>query len=118
MENFNQETMYNNFDRWLYEPRLQKGEGAGHYFNDFTPVHTEYADGWYIRKAKNHANDVREMLIEFKLRGNRLAGQANTENTLHRGLETGYNLPEHGKLPHLDYKHKKGRFEHLYRKHK
>lgn len=52
METFHSETLFNNFDRWLQEPRMQKGDGAGHYYNDFTPVHSDYADGWYIRKAK------------------------------------------------------------------
>lgn len=52
METMNSDTMFNSFDKWMQEPRLQKGDGAGHYYNDFTPVHSDYADGWYIRKAK------------------------------------------------------------------
>lgn len=118
METLHSQTLVNNLDHWLLEPRLQKGDGAGHYFNDYTPVHSEYADGWYIRKAKHTQHDVREMLIDMQLRRNRLDGQAHAQTTLHRGLDTGYDQPEHSKLQHLDYKHKKGRFEHLYRKHR
>ena len=119
MESFHSETLYNNYNRWLYDavPRLQHGDGAGHYYDDITLINPDYADGWYIRKAKGTQHNVREMLIDLELRRNKLQGQAATELDLHRGLETGYNVPEHGKLTHLDYKHKKGRFEHLYRKH-
>lgn len=58
METFHHETLYNNFERWMQEPRLQKGDGAGHYYNDFTPVHSDYADGWYIRKAKGNSRFI------------------------------------------------------------
>jgi len=103
-------------DYEILGPRPGRGEAAGHYYNDFTLIHPDYADGWYIRKAKGTQINVREMLLDWQFRLNRLDGQSATTCDLHRALETGYNKPEVGKLPHLDYKHKKGRYEHLYRK--
>lgn len=92
------------------------GNAAGHYYNDCSINVPDYADGWYIRKAKDTHNNVREMLIDMKLRRNRLNGVSQTELQLHRPLDTGFHVPELDTLPHLDYKHKKGKFEHLYRK--
>lgn len=94
------------------------GHAAGHYYNDSTIKVPDYADGWYIRKAKGTQHDVRELLIDWKLRRNRLDGEVATELDLHRPLETGYHRPELDRMPHLDYKHKKGKYEHLYRKHR
>lgn len=95
---------------------MAKAFASGTYFNDYILNNPDFADGWYIRKAKNTSENTREMLIDMKLRGSRLNGIAQTELDLYRPLETGYSHIELEKPPHLDYKHKKGKNAHLYAK--
>lgn len=96
---------------------MKGGYASGHYYNDSNQIVPDYADGWYIRKAKLNHGDLREMLIDLNMRKKRLEGMYETGTDSHRPLETSFNrTPDVQKLPHLEYKHKKGKYEHLYRK--
>ena len=96
---------------------MRGGHAAGHYYNDSAKNVHDYADGWYLRRAKLNHNDLREMLIDMTMRKKRLEGQHDIECTMHRPLQTGLNqTPDIQKIPHIDYKHKKGKYEYLYRK--
>jgi len=86
---------------------------------DHTTVNPDYADGWYIRKAKiDPNNNARDMLIDWKMRTIELDGQRNTEMGLHRPLQTGYKewLIDWEKPEYQRSKIK--RHEHLYRKYR
>ena len=87
-------------------------------FNDSIFVYSDYADGWYIRKAKAAPdNDARDVLIDWKMRIINLDGQRETEMGLYLPLKTGYSpYVDHFKKP--EYITKKRKHEHLYRKYR
>ncbi|KPM10080.1 Patched domain-containing protein 3 [Sarcoptes scabiei] len=96
---------------------MMYGHAAGHYYNDAAKNVADYADGWYIRRAKQNRGDLREMLIDLNMRKKRLEDIYDFETGSYRPLDNGFvHAPEVQRVPHLDYRHRKGRFEHLYRK--
>jgi hypothetical protein len=75
----------------------------------------EYADGYYIRKAKvDKGSNVRDLLIDMKMRRVALDTQRSCEMSLYLPLQTGFKY-EPKKKP-LEYQSKKKKNEHLYSK--
>jgi hypothetical protein len=87
-------------------------------FNDNTFVYPDYADGWYIRKAKVAPdNNARNVLIDLKMRTIALDGRRETEMGLYLPLKTGY-YPFENLFQKPEYITKKRKHEHLYRKYR
>lgn len=83
-------------------------------FNDVSVQYPDYADGWYIRRAKaDPTSNTRDMLLDWKMRRIALDGQRDTERSLYLPLQTGYNSVERVKP---EYKSHKPKHEHLYKK--
>ena len=87
-----------------------------HYYNDNTFIYPDYADGWYIRKAKIAPNNnARDVLIDLKMRTMRLDGQRDCERSLYLPLQTGYKTDMVWEGP-VEYKTHKPKHQHLYNK--
>jgi len=85
-------------------------------FNDYTTIYPDYADGWYIRKAKvEPGNNARDMLLDWKMRRIALEGQRDTEKGLYLPLKTGYKPIDRDRP---EYKTHKPKHQHLYSKYR
>jgi len=89
-----------------------------HYYNDNTRINPDYADGWFIKKAKVRQNsNARDILLDMKMRTVVLDGQRDCERGLYRPLQTGYK-PEGVWSENVEYKTHKPKHQHLYNKYR
>lgn len=102
-------------DDWRMSHRTGP-DGVTNPYYDRTIKDPNFVENHYLNQAKLIERRTRDMLLNYMIRGHRLDGEATTQADLHRGLETGYQIPSNEKVQHLEFRHKPSKFAHLYRK--